>query len=226
MSDSRTDCPGYYKPEDVVRRYMQRLNLVAGRAKDVGLTHFSWNKTKRILVGIDFQNDFVIPEIKGSQGEIIQPAGSLLVTGATDDLRRLIEFIYHYPEFFSSLLFTMDKHVPLQIFFPSWWRDCHGIQPAPFTRITYEQVKADDFIPKMQKTPPLPSLSKNCAENIFQNNSFASSLWLKANAHYKIHGSYKEDYYGRSFFYHYSLLVYSEQGGALNKARFAADESA
>lgn len=147
LGSPKTGFPSYYKPEDVGRRYQPRFDWVTEEAKAANLTASSKDKVRRLLVGIDFQDDFVTPEIKDATGKAIQPPGSLLVTGAVDDIRRLVELIYNRPDLFSGMLFTMDQHLPFQIFYQSWWRDRNGNQPAPFTLITDEQVEAGDFRP-------------------------------------------------------------------------------
>jgi nicotinamidase-related amidase len=142
--------PSYYDAQDVGRVFPPRLQTVTEAARGVKLRPASKDDKKTLLVGIDLQVDFIAPEIR--QGDaVIQPAGTLLVKGAVDDVRRLIELIYLHPEEISGMLWTLDQHLPFQIFYPRWWRDSKGNIPAPFTQITEEAVKAGDFRPAIDK---------------------------------------------------------------------------
>lgn len=156
----RTGFPNYYKPEDVGRRYVPRLDEVYEEAKAANLRPASKDKESRALVGIDYQNDFVIPEIKAVDGTVIQEAGSLLVGGAVDDIRRLIEMIYMEPHYFNSLLFTKDKHIPWQIFFQTWWVNRAGEPISPYTLLTEQAVQAGDYRPQIDKSWSLDYIKK------------------------------------------------------------------
>lgn len=157
---ARIGFPSYYKPEDVGKRYVPRLDWVHEEAKAANLSPASKDKKKRTLVGIDYQNDFVMPEIKDVDGTVLQKPGSLLVGGAIDDLRRLIEMIYQAPEYFNGLLFSKDKHIPFQIFSPTWWVDRNGKPIAPFTWLTEEAVAAGDYRPVTEKAWSLDYIKK------------------------------------------------------------------
>ncbi|PIR60550.1 MAG: hypothetical protein COU68_02515, partial [Candidatus Pacebacteria bacterium CG10_big_fil_rev_8_21_14_0_10_45_6] len=143
--------PGYYNAEDVGKRYAPRLALVSEEASTANLTLSANDKIRSVLVMIDMQQDFVMPEIKDDKERVIQAAGSLKVEGAVDDVRRLIEFIYYCPDQISSIVLTLDQHIPWQIFFSRWWKKRDGTSPIPFTPITSEAVQAKDFRPLLEK---------------------------------------------------------------------------
>lgn len=143
--------PSYYHPDDVLKNYEPRLEEVTAEALTARLPHSSNDAAKTMLVLIDMQKDFVMPERRDVGGKVIQPAGSLRVGGAVDDIRRIVEYIYHCPEEITSVLLTLDQHLPFQIFYPAWWRDKNGQPPAPFTMITEDAVKNGSFSPKIMK---------------------------------------------------------------------------
>ena len=82
------------------------------------------------LVIVDPQNDFC------------DPKGSLFVDGAVDDVTRLAfhltEGVCDYTDVFVSL----DCHDAVAIFHPRFWVDGARRHPAPFTKITPEDVQA------------------------------------------------------------------------------------
>ncbi|MFA5124619.1 MAG: hypothetical protein WC473_02210 [Patescibacteria group bacterium] len=147
----RTGFPSYYNPDDVGKRYEPRLDWVTEDAKMANLKPAAQATVKRLLVGIDLQDDFIMPEIKNPDGTAIQKAGSLLVSGAVDDTRRLVELIYNEPEYFTGMLFSQDQHIPFQIFFPTWWRKRDRSMVDPFTFLTQEAVQKGDFYPAVEK---------------------------------------------------------------------------
>jgi nicotinamidase/pyrazinamidase len=139
--------PSYYHPEDVGRFYIPRLDLVAAEASRWNLPPAYSDKFKRQLVGIDLQNDFVLPQILSADGRIIQRAGTLMVVNAVEDVRRVIEMIYTAPEMFTDMLWTLDQHMLFQIFYSAWWIDQDGNHPAPFTMISYDDVVSGKWRP-------------------------------------------------------------------------------
>jgi nicotinamidase-related amidase len=92
------------------------------------------------LLVIDAQKDFCLP------------AGSLYVggrsgTGAMDDNRRLAEFMYRNLDTLTAITTTLDTHVPMQIFFPSFWLDASGAAPAPHTVVHLDQIRSGALLP-------------------------------------------------------------------------------
>lgn len=147
----KTSIPSYYEAGDVGKRYEPRLNLAAEEAVAANLSLSSQDKDKTMLVVIDMQQDFIMPEEKDSQGNVIRPAGTLMVADAVDDVRCLIEYIYNCPESISSILLTMDQHIPWQIFYGRWWKDREGNAPAPYASVSEEDVKTGKIRPLLEK---------------------------------------------------------------------------
>lgn len=91
-------------------------------------------RTVHLLV-IDAQKDFCFPDgslyVGGRSGE-----------GAMDDGRRLAEFIYHNLGTITAITGTLDTHVPVQIFFPSFWLNGDGSMPPAHTVIHLDDVRS------------------------------------------------------------------------------------
>lgn len=91
---------------------------------------------KRVLLAIDVQNDFM------------DDGGSLGVSGAKEDVKRLNQWIYRNIAHLDSIVCSLDTHQINQIFHPAWWVDKEGNAPAPFTIITLEMVETGVWAPK------------------------------------------------------------------------------
>lgn len=91
---------------------------------------------KRLLLGIDLQNDFCHPE------------GKLYVKGASDDLVNILRLLENAGESFHEILISMDSHYPIHIAHPSYWRNENGEMPAPFTDITYQDLLDQTWLPQ------------------------------------------------------------------------------
>ncbi|MFA5020973.1 MAG: hypothetical protein WC517_02860 [Patescibacteria group bacterium] len=167
----RIGFPSFYNPDDVGKRYKPRWDWVEEDAKWANLRPVSQDRgIKRLLVGIDEQDSFIMPEIRLANGSVIQQAGELLVPGAVDDLRRFIELIYMYPEEFSGVLFSMDMHIPWQIFFSTWWRKRDRSMIDPMTYLTYEAVERGDYYPALETSWSLGYLKQLGAMMIWRDH--------------------------------------------------------
>ncbi|HML20492.1 MAG TPA: cysteine hydrolase family protein, partial [Aggregatilinea sp.] len=87
------------------------------------------------LLLVDMQVDFVHED------------GALSVPGAVGDARRTIEWLLRNTGRVSAIAASLDSHIPLQIFFPTWWVDERGQHPAPYTPIPCETVDAGQWQP-------------------------------------------------------------------------------
>ncbi len=81
------------------------------------------------LLLVDPQNDFC------------SPSGSLYVTNAQDDCKRLAEFINTYSASLSSIYMTLDGHPLYHIAHPFFWVNAEGGHPAPYTAINHEDIE-------------------------------------------------------------------------------------
>jgi len=102
---------------------------------------------KNAIVGVDFQNDFVLPPkdeaAKLYPGvELIQGIhfGSLSVPDGVNCALNFARFISGYGSKISEISFTHDCH-DLHIATPVLWVDSQGNHPAPFTWIKSEDIK-------------------------------------------------------------------------------------
>ena len=86
------------------------------------------DSVKRLLLCIDVQKDFI-------------EGGALEVPNSIGDVERITRFIYNNMNGISRIMCSMDTHTPYQIFHPAWWVNPDGEHPAPYTVITYEDVK-------------------------------------------------------------------------------------
>jgi len=64
--------------------------------------------------------------------------GSLAVTGANEDMRRLADHINETPP--DAIVVTLDTHEKMHIANPMWWVDENGKNPEVFTLISVEDV--------------------------------------------------------------------------------------
>jgi len=127
--------PEFYKPENVGQIYVPdtAAAVLAGRAAN--LNPASKAQVKTILVLVDVQVDFV------------HETGALVVPGAVEDTRRTIEWIFNNVNRITTIAASLDSHVPIQIFFPTWWADENNEHPAPYTVIRSEEVQAGKWRP-------------------------------------------------------------------------------
>jgi nicotinamidase/pyrazinamidase len=86
-----------------------------------------------------------------TQVDFIHPDGALSVAGAVEDTRRTIEWIFRNINQVTTIFASLDSHVPIQIFSPSWWVDKEGNHPAPFTIISHEDVRSGRWSALYQK---------------------------------------------------------------------------
>ncbi len=93
---------------------------------------------KIALFVIDGENDFM---------DI--PGAALPVAGAVADMERLSDWAVPNIDQFDRLYFTQDSHHYLDIAHPDWWQDASGNIVAPFTLITYADIMAGKYTPRL-----------------------------------------------------------------------------
>jgi len=131
--------PPYYEPDQASKLYLERAALVADtadafRAKH-GVTAAAKDKFRIAAFGIDVQVGFATP------------GASLFVPGSTADTTRTLSWLYTNMDVITGLHFSMDTHRVFQIFHPAFWVDDRGKHPAPFTPISYEDVRSGKWAP-------------------------------------------------------------------------------
>ena len=127
--------PEFYNPDKVGQIYVPDTAAAVRAGRAAGLNAAAKAQVKTILVLVDVQIDFV------------HETGSLTVPGAVDDTRRTIEWIFNNISRITTIAASLDSHVPIQIFFPTWWVDEQDEHPAPYTVIRSSDVKAGKWRP-------------------------------------------------------------------------------
>ncbi len=121
--------PDFYEPARVGELYTPASREAIQAGRDLDLPQAAQDERQVALLLVDAQVDFIHPD------------GALAVPGAVDDTRRTIEWIFTHVTEISAIMASLDSHVPLQIFYPTWWVDEDGNHPEPNTPITAEQVE-------------------------------------------------------------------------------------
>ncbi|HLV35819.1 MAG TPA: hypothetical protein VKY59_11920 [Spirillospora sp.] len=127
--------PAFYDSQRVGDLFRPDVTRAVQAGADAGLTPSANDERKIMLLLVDAQIDFVHPD------------GSLSVPGAVDDTRRVIDWIFHNAGAITTLAASLDSHVPIQIFYPTWWIDRDENHPAPFTVITSADVRSGRWQP-------------------------------------------------------------------------------
>ena len=130
-----TTFPSFYNPTRIGTLYHPNVAHIAAEATAANLRPAAEDKENLHLVIIDMQVDFCHPD------------GTLFVPGSVGDIQRTIEFIYNNAERITNITCSLDSHLPHQIFSPGWWVDGAGNHPAPFTLISYEDIKQGKWKP-------------------------------------------------------------------------------
>lgn len=108
-----------------------------------------------------------------AQCDFVYPTGRLAVSGAVDDTRRTIEFLYRNVDSISQIACSLDTHVPFQIFFGSWWySEKTGKNPPPFTIITKNDVHNGTWTPIIE-----PSQSLQYLEELEKSGKKQLCIW-------------------------------------------------
>lgn len=131
--------PDFYNPQQIgsVYRvdYAWLAALVPGYRQTHGIQPSSADRQKTWLMLIDVQNTFCIPGFE-------LYVGGRSGTGAVDDNRRLVEFIYRNLGHITHISVTMDTHRAQQVFHPVFFVDSDGNHPAPYTDIHAADIQA------------------------------------------------------------------------------------
>ncbi|WP_242308353.1 hypothetical protein [Bacillus cereus group sp. BfR-BA-01524] len=118
---------------EIGRTNRMKLNELLVLAKAEELVPASEDKERVMVIGIDFQNDFM-------------ENGELGVPNSHRDIRNITNFIYKNLNKITTIAVSLDTHDLHQIFHPSWWVDREGNHPVPFTIITTDDVEKGIWI--------------------------------------------------------------------------------
>lgn len=125
----------FYHPDRVGQLYVPDVAAAAAAGRAAGLRPADEDDEQIALLLVDPQVDFVHVD------------GALSVPGAVDDTRRTIAWLLRHADRISAVAASLDSHIPLQIFFPTWWVDEQGQHPKPYTPITCDEVDGGRWIP-------------------------------------------------------------------------------
>jgi len=148
--------PPHYDPQKVTKvwrvPYQERAEQARSWALQHKITPAAEDQFKTLLVLIDVQNTFCLPEFE-------LYVGGRSGTGAVDDNRRLCQFIYRHLGAITQIVMTMDTHAALQIFHPSFLIDSQGNNPPPLTQISVDDIEEGRWMfnpaiaPSLEVTP-------------------------------------------------------------------------
>lgn len=131
--------PAFYEPDRVGTLYRPRVERAQQEGRALDLPPSGEDESSRILLLlIDAQVDFIHED------------GSLRVPGAVADTRRTIEWLFAHTAEVTAVAASLDTHIPLQIFYSTWWANADGEHPEPFTPITAEEVDSGLWQPLYQ----------------------------------------------------------------------------
>lgn len=117
---------------------------------------------RNILVGIDWQTDFVSPN------------GALYVKDAEKSAERLATFVRKYGStLFEDIALTLDSHQPLDIAHAAMWVDKRGDHPSPFTTILSDEVEKRWFMGR----EPWKGYGKEYTAQLEKSGRFKLMIW-------------------------------------------------
>jgi nicotinamidase-related amidase len=138
MSLKEFPFPPHYDPTrvaDVWRvPYEERAGEAEKWANRYHITPGARDRFRICLMLVDVQNTFCIPGF-----ELF--VGGRSGTGAVDDNRRLIEFIYRHLGTITEICPTLDTHQAMQIFHSIFLMNDRGEHPAPFTLVSEDDLQ-------------------------------------------------------------------------------------
>lgn len=127
--------PVFYDPATLGSLNLPKVAEATDEGRQMNLAPATGDKQKVILVNVDFQVDFVFPN------------GALPVTNALGDVERTVDWIFRNLDQLTTIASSIDSHIPVQIFYPTWWVDANGNMPDPYTMITLKDVEDGKWKP-------------------------------------------------------------------------------
>src|SRR5574341_96326 len=152
--------PGFYEPAKVGTLYEPQTIQAVEVGKSQRVKPAAQDRSRVLLLLVDPQVDFIHTD------------GSLAVPGAVEDTRRTIEWLFRNLDRVTSIVASLDTHLPLQIFYPSWWVGKNGEHPSPFTPITAEQVQDGLWTPTVE-----PDWSLNYVQELEERAKKTLMIW-------------------------------------------------
>ncbi len=127
--------PSFYDPTTVGTMYTPDTLQAVDEGRKSALSPARKDEKRIALLLIDMQVDFIHTD------------GALSVSGAIDDTRRIVEWMYANLGHITTIAASLDSHLPIQIFSPAWWIDTNGNHPKPYTVITNADLEAGTWRP-------------------------------------------------------------------------------
>jgi len=115
--------------------YQERASQARAWANKYSIQAAATDEFRIALLAVDIQNTFCLPEFE-------LYVGGRSGTGAIDDNRRLVAFIYRNLGTISKITVTIDTHLAMQVFHPSYLVDEQGNNPPPMTLVSLEDVNS------------------------------------------------------------------------------------
>lgn len=115
------------------------------------------------------KNAFLIID---TQYDFCHSDGALFVPGAEEDVTRMADLIEQHTDRIDYIVVTLDTHHVLDIAHPLFWQDAAGNHPAPFTRITANDVDAGRWIPRFEAQK-----AKQYVRALEADGQFAHFIW-------------------------------------------------
>lgn len=122
--------PSFYEPDRVGQLFAPRTSEVVEAGRAAAFRPSISDRLRIILLLVDAQVDFIHED------------GALSVPGAVADTRRTIDWMFANAHQLTTVAASLDSHVPIQIFSPTWWADADSRHPEPYTTITIEDVQS------------------------------------------------------------------------------------
>ena len=115
------------------------------------------------------KNAFLIID---TQFDFCHPDGALFVPGADRDVDRMASLIRHHTDRIDHIVVTLDTHHLLDIAHPLFWRDADGNHPAPFTRVSADDVETGRWVPQF-----FPEKARQYVRDLEADGQFAHFIW-------------------------------------------------
>jgi len=131
--------PPHYDPQAVSHIWRVPYEQRAAEAEQWADRHHlrlaAADRFRVALIAVDVQNTFCLPDFE-------LYVGGRSGTGAVDDNRRLVEFLYRNLGVVTQIFPTLDTHQAAQIFHALFFVNAAGEHPGPMTTITVEDVES------------------------------------------------------------------------------------
>ena len=108
------------------------------------------------------------------QTDFCDPKGALSVPGAHDDMVRLAKMIKKVSRGINDIYVTLDSHHEIHVAHPVYWVNAKGEHPAPFTKISAEDVRNGTWRTTL---PSLQSRGLHYVQTLEKNKRYDLTIW-------------------------------------------------